>query len=125
MYIMPFMHEKGKEMIIRSNEEHNGVRVYASTDYAKTVEWMIEHRNIHPVMDVELIHGQKVYIVFADKQPEEIREIIAGRFAEGERVTVNIDGNEVTRVVKYSGIAEDLYVTFKNAKYFACEFERN
>ena len=46
-------------------------------DYVKAVDWMIEHRNLHPVMDVELLDahdGQpltKVYVIERDKLGEQ------------------------------------------------------
>ena len=52
----------------------------------------------------------------------EIREIINGNFIEGEYVTVNINGNTVTRKVYYSAAAGDLYVWCKGSKYFYYEF---
>ena len=53
---------------------------------------------------------------------KEIREIIEGGFVEGEKVTVNIDGNIITRKVYWSGYTKDLYIVYKNARYFYCEF---
>ncbi len=56
---------------------------------------------------------------------EEIREIIEGSFIEGEKVTVNIDGNIITRRVYWSGEMKDLYVVYKNARYGYSEFWNN
>ena len=55
---------------------------------------------------------------------EEIRKIVEGSFIEGEYSTVNIDGNIVRRKVYFCGQAKDLYVLYKGAKYFYCEFTR-
>ena len=52
----------------------------------------------------------------------EIREIIEGGFVEGEKVTVNIDGKIITRKVYWSGYSKDLYIVYKNARYFYSEF---
>lgn len=51
-----------------------------------------------------------------------IREIIDGNFTEGSRVTVNIDGRIVTRVVRWSGEAKDLFITVNKSRYFYYEF---
>jgi hypothetical protein len=56
---------------------------------------------------------------------EETREIIQGSFIEGEKVTVNIDGNIITRRVYWSGEMKDLYVVYKNARYGYSEFWNN
>ena len=47
-------------------------------------------------------------------------EIVKGRFLEGEKVTVKIDGIEVTRKVKYNR-TDGLYIIYKNRKYFEYE----
>ena len=49
-------------------------------------------------------------------------EIVKGRFLEGEKVTVKIDGIEVTRKVKYNR-ADGLYIIYKNRKYFEYELQ--
>ena len=54
----------------------------------------------------------------------EIRKIVDGNFIEGTYTTVNIDGNIVRRKVYFCGQAKDLYVLYKGAKYFYCEFTR-
>lgn len=51
-----------------------------------------------------------------------IRKIISGDFTEGSLVTVNIDGYIITRKVKWSGSAKDLYVVKNGKKYFFNEF---
>ena len=56
---------------------------------------------------------------------EEIREIIQGSFVEGEMVTVNIDGNIITRRVYWSGKMKDLSIVYKNARYGYSEFWNN
>lgn len=53
---------------------------------------------------------------------KEIRMVIKGSFLEGNRVTVDIDGNIITRKVFWSAEAKDLYITFNYKKYFLCEF---
>lgn len=50
-------------------------------------------------------------------------KIIGGKFYEGERVTVSINGEVITRKVHYSRDAGDLYIVFKNDRYFYGEFE--
>lgn len=50
-------------------------------------------------------------------------KIINGKFYEGERVTVAIDGKVITRRVYYSRDAGDLYILYKGAAYFYSEFE--
>ena len=47
-------------------------------------------------------------------------EIVKGRFLEGEKVTVKIDGIEVIRKVKYNRM-DSLYIIYKNRKYFEYE----
>lgn len=49
--------------------------------------------------------------------------IINGNFIESEYVTVNINGTVVTRKVYYSASAGDLYIVYKNHRYFYCEFK--
>ena len=53
---------------------------------------------------------------------EGARQILEGNFTEGSEVTVNIDGDVITRKVRWSGQAKDLYVTKNGMKYFYCEF---
>lgn len=48
-------------------------------------------------------------------------EIVKGRFLEGEKVTVKIEGVEITRKVKYNR-ADGLYIIYQNRKYFEYEF---
>jgi len=50
-------------------------------------------------------------------------KIIQGRFIEGEKVTVEIERAIITRRVYYDAQAGDLFVWFKNNKYFYYEFE--
>lgn len=52
----------------------------------------------------------------------QIRKIVSGTFTEDDYVTVNIDGCIITRKVRWSGKAKDLYVVKDNKKYFFCEF---
>lgn len=56
------------------------------------------------------------------KLEKRTRKILDGRFIEGERVTVNIDGREATRKVKWSKMANDLYIRVDGRFYFYCEF---
>ena len=51
-----------------------------------------------------------------------VREIISGDFVEGGIVTVNIDGNIVTRRVRWSGIQKDLVIVYKGLTYSYGEF---
>lgn len=50
-------------------------------------------------------------------------KVISGKFYEGERVVVSIDGKVITRKVYYSRDAGDLYIMYKGARYFYSEFE--
>lgn len=56
------------------------------------------------------------------KEKSQIRKIVSGTFTEDDYVTVNIDGDIITRKVRWSGKAKDLYVIKDNKKYFFCEF---
>ncbi len=60
-------------------------------------------------------------------EKSQIRKIIGGDFTEGSTVTVNINGFVVSRKVRWSGSAKDLYIVYDNRKYFYGEFtdERN
>lgn len=49
-------------------------------------------------------------------------KIIEGSFIEGEKVTVEIGGNRIIRRVYWDGSANDLYIVFKNYKYFFTDF---
>jgi len=49
---------------------------------------------------------------------------ISGNWIEGSKVTVEVDGKVVTRRVRWSGRAKDLYVTVDNMEYYFCEFDR-
>jgi hypothetical protein len=48
--------------------------------------------------------------------------IIDGNFLEGERVIVSLNGNIISRVVHWDAQAKDLYIVYKNRKYFLYEF---
>lgn len=50
-------------------------------------------------------------------------KIIQGYFIEGEKVTIEISGTTITRRVYYDTQAGDLFIWFKNNKYFYYEFE--
>lgn len=47
---------------------------------------------------------------------------IKGKFLEGEKVTVDIDGKQIERKVKYNRM-DGLYIIYQNRKYF--EYECN
>lgn len=47
--------------------------------------------------------------------------IINGVFIEGEKVTVVIDGKQITRTVKYNR-TDGLYIVYQNRRYFEYEF---
>ena len=51
------------------------------------------------------------------------KRIIAGRFVEGEKVTVSINLDQITRKVYYSADEGDLYIWYKGEKHFYYEFE--
>lgn len=48
--------------------------------------------------------------------------ILNGNFIENEKVTVSIDNKTITRRVYYCSTAGDLYIWYKNNKYFYYEF---
>lgn len=50
---------------------------------------------------------------------EEVK-YISGNFAEGQEVTLSINGTEVTRKVRWNK-ADGLYIVYKNRKYFEYE----
>lgn len=47
---------------------------------------------------------------------------VSGSFTEGQKVTVLINGKEVTRNVKYNR-RDGLYIIYDNAKYFESEID--
>ena len=49
--------------------------------------------------------------------------IINGVFIEGEKVTVVIDGKQITRTVKYNR-TDGLYIVYQNRRYFEYEFQK-
>lgn len=49
-------------------------------------------------------------------------KIIKENFIENEYVTIEINNNIITRKVYYSKEAGDLYILYKNNKYFYSEF---
>ncbi len=49
-------------------------------------------------------------------------KIVRGNFYEGEKVKVIVNDNEIERKVHYSASAGDLYIVYKNNKYFYYEF---
>ena len=49
-------------------------------------------------------------------------KLLNGRFLEGEKITVEIDGKQIERKVKYNRM-DGLYIIYKNRKYF--EYECN
>ena len=51
-------------------------------------------------------------------------KIIKGRFLEGEKITVEIDGKQIERKVKYNRM-DGLYIVYQNKKYFEyeCDYE--
>lgn len=52
-----------------------------------------------------------------------ILKLIKGYFYEGETITVEIDGKQIERKVKYSS-KDGLYIIYQNRKYFEyeCDF---
>lgn len=48
-------------------------------------------------------------------------QIIKGRFLEGEKITIKIDGKHVERKIKYNR-TDGLYIVYQNRKYFEYEF---
>ena len=87
----------------------------ASIDQMKT--WMINLLNNRKLSNDEFEWLHELLL-----EKSQIREIISGDFIEGSTVTVNIDGEIITRKVRWSGSAKDLYVVKDGAKYFFCEF---
>lgn len=49
-----------------------------------------------------------------------IMMLLSGNFYEGETITVNIDGNVISRKVKYNN-KDGLYIMYKNRKQFEYE----
>lgn len=49
-------------------------------------------------------------------------KVIDGYFLENQSVTIEIDGKQVERKVRYNR-ADGLYIVYKNRKYFEYEFE--
>ena len=49
--------------------------------------------------------------------------LIKGGFLEGEKITIEIDGKQVERKVKYNRM-DGLYIVYQNRKYFhyECDF---
>ena len=50
-------------------------------------------------------------------------KILQGRFIENETVKVLIDGKEISRKVHWSKEAGDLFIWYKNNRYFYYEFQ--
>lgn len=48
-------------------------------------------------------------------------QIIKGRFLESEKITIEIDGKQVERKIKYNR-TDGLYIVYQNRKYFEYEF---
>lgn len=44
--------------------------------------------------------------------------LVEGNFYENEIVTLEIDGKQIKRKVKFDNFWKDLYVTYKNCKYY-------
>lgn len=55
---------------------------------------------------------------------DEKMKYIKGKFLEGEKVTVEIDGKQIERKVKYNRM-NGLYIMYQNRKYFEyeCDYE--
>lgn len=49
-------------------------------------------------------------------------KFIKGYVAEGHNATIEIDGKQIERVVRYNN-ADGLYIVYKNCKYFEYEFD--
>lgn len=49
-------------------------------------------------------------------------KLINGYVAEGGKITVEINGKQISRVVRYNH-ADGLYIVYKNYKYFEYEFD--
>ena len=49
-------------------------------------------------------------------------KVIGGYFLENQSVTVEIDGKQIERKVRYNRV-DGLYIVYKNRKYFEYEFE--
>jgi hypothetical protein len=47
--------------------------------------------------------------------------IVKGRFFEGERITIKVDGKLIERKVRYNHM-DGLYFVYQNKKYFKYEF---
>lgn len=49
-------------------------------------------------------------------------KILEGNFIENEKVVINLDNKVIRRKVYYDAQAGDLYIMYKNNKYFYYEF---
>ena len=49
-------------------------------------------------------------------------KLVKGGFFEGETITVEIDGKQIERKVRYNRM-DGLYIVYKNMKYFKYELE--
>lgn len=66
---------------------------------------------------------KKELIAYAKSMTDEIRDFIHGDMCyDGETVTVNIDGDIVTRIVREDRKQNDTYITYKGKRYYSGEF---
>lgn len=63
--------------------------------------------------------GKKVFSMECEVKTV-IMMLLSGNFYEGETITVSIDGNVISRKVKYSN-KDGLYIMYKNRKQFEYE----
>lgn len=67
----------------------------------------------------EIDIGKKVFFMECEVETV-IMVLLSGNFYEGETITVNIDGNVISRKVKYNN-KDGLYIMYKNRKHFEYE----
>ena len=57
-----------------------------------------------------------------DDYMEHTIKFIEGEIIEGGRITIEINGKQINRVVRYNRM-DGLYIVYKNCKYFEYEFD--
>lgn len=93
------------------------IKITSYEMYEETNEAMMEKVNVKALEEFQKRTG---FTQFFDDME---KEIISGEFAEGEYVTVKVDGKEYTRKVKYSARQyADLYITIKGYVFTFSDF---
>lgn len=93
------------------------IKINLATDEIEMDETKMEEFNAKALEEFQKKTG---FTKFFDDME---KEIISGEFAEGEYVTVKVDGKEYTRKVKYSARRyADLYITIKGYVFTYSDF---